>query len=80
MCWSDNAGARIIKGFTQHSEGDWNATLQINLTGPFLCGQAVVPDMIERGGGKIINLASIASFVGRRTVAPMSLPSLGRWD
>ncbi len=61
----NNAGARIIKGFMQHSEGDWNAMLQINLTGPFLCGQAVVPDMIERGGGKIINLASIASFVGR---------------
>jgi NAD(P)-dependent dehydrogenase (short-subunit alcohol dehydrogenase family) len=61
----NNAGARIIKGFMQHSIDDWNAMLQINLTGPFLCSQAVVPSMIERGGGKIINLVSIASFMGR---------------
>lgn len=61
----NNAGVRFIKGFLQHSEDDWNKMLQINLTGPFLCAQAVVPHMLAGGGGRIINLASIASFMGR---------------
>ncbi len=61
----NNAGARIIKGFMQHSEDDWENMLQINLTGPFLCSQAVVPSMAKNGGGAIINLCSIASFMGR---------------
>ena len=61
----NNAGARYIKGFLQHTEDDWETMIRINLTGPFLCAQAVVPHMLKAGKGKIINLASIASFQGR---------------
>jgi len=61
----NNAGARIIKGFMQHSEADWHKMLNINLTGPFLFSQAVVPNMVANGGGSIINVCSIASFQGR---------------
>ncbi|MFT5174712.1 MAG: NAD(P)-dependent dehydrogenase (short-subunit alcohol dehydrogenase family) [Gammaproteobacteria bacterium] len=61
----NNAGVRIIKGFMQHSRDDWNKMLDINLTGPFVCAQAVIPHMVANGGGTIINLCSIASFVGR---------------
>ncbi len=61
----NNAGSRIIRGFSQHTLDDWNRMLQINLTGPFLCAQAVIPHMLKQGAGKIINIASIASFVGR---------------
>lgn len=61
----NNAGARTIKGFLQHTLDDWNRMIDINLTGPFLCSRAVVPHMLETGGGKIINIASIASFMGR---------------
>jgi NAD(P)-dependent dehydrogenase (short-subunit alcohol dehydrogenase family) len=61
----NNAGARYIKGFLEHTKADWDAMLSINLTGPFLCSQAVVPHMLAAGKGKIINLASIASFMGR---------------
>ena len=61
----NNAGVRTIKGFLEHTEEDWNRMLAVNLTGPFLCSRAVLPSMLETGKGKIINLASIASFVGR---------------
>jgi NAD(P)-dependent dehydrogenase (short-subunit alcohol dehydrogenase family) len=61
----NNAGARTIKGLMQHSLEDWELMLRINLTGPFICSQAVLPDMVKRGKGVIINIASIASFMGR---------------
>ena len=61
----NNAGARIIKGLMQHTLDDWDQMIRINLTGPFLCAQAVIPSMIESGSGNIINLGSIASFMGR---------------
>ena len=61
----NNAGVRTIKGFLEHTEEDWNRMISVNLTGPFLCSQAVLPSMLETGKGKIINLASIASFTGR---------------
>ena len=42
----------------------WNQVIQTNLTGTFLCAQAVARIMIERQQGKIINIASIAAFAG----------------
>jgi 3-oxoacyl-[acyl-carrier protein] reductase len=41
----------------------WDRILRTNLTGPFLLARAVLPQMIERGGGVIINTASISAFV-----------------
>lgn len=61
----NNAGARIIKGLMQHTLDDWNKMLQINLTAPFICSQAVIPNMVKRKTGNIIHIASIASFMGR---------------
>lgn len=61
----NNAGARSIKGLMQHSQNDWERMIQINLTGPFYCSQAVIPQMLEQGSGNIINFGSIASFMGR---------------
>lgn len=61
----NNAGSRCVKSFLDHTEEDWNTMIAVNLTGPFLCAKAVVPHMLKAGKGKVINLASIASFVGR---------------
>lgn len=61
----NNAGARVIKGLMQHTLDDWHQMLDINLGGPFLCSQAVIPQMIKQQSGNIINVASIASFMGR---------------
>jgi NAD(P)-dependent dehydrogenase (short-subunit alcohol dehydrogenase family) len=39
--------------------------LDVNLTSQFLCAKAVVPHMLRQGKGKIVNIASIASYIGR---------------
>jgi NAD(P)-dependent dehydrogenase (short-subunit alcohol dehydrogenase family) len=41
---------------------DWDRTLNVNLKGVFLCCKYAVPEMLERGGGTIINIASIAGL------------------
>ena len=61
----NNAGSRCIKPFLEHSEAEWRRMLDVNLTGHFLCCKAAVPHMIAAGGGKIINMASIAAIAGR---------------
>lgn len=44
---------------TELSRAEWDQVLAINLTGPMLCAKAVLPGMIERGSGHIVNIASI---------------------
>jgi NAD(P)-dependent dehydrogenase (short-subunit alcohol dehydrogenase family) len=61
----NNVGVRITKPFLEHTDADWNVMIATNLTGPFFCARAVTPFMIRGGSGRIINTASIASFVGR---------------
>lgn len=39
----------------------WERTISVNLNGAFYCCQAVIPGMIEKGGGKIVNIASLAA-------------------
>ncbi len=61
----NNAGSRVINGFLDHTKDDWNKMPNINLSGPFYCSQEFVPIMIRNGGGSIINVCSIASYMGR---------------
>jgi NAD(P)-dependent dehydrogenase (short-subunit alcohol dehydrogenase family) len=60
----NNAGIYLQKQVNQLSEEEWDRVLAINLKSVFLCSQAVLPGMIERKYGKIINIASIAGMVG----------------
>ena len=57
----NNAGVRSVHSFLEHPRDDWEHTLAVNLTAPFLLSQAVAPHMIERGKGKILNITSIAA-------------------
>ncbi len=50
--------------FLEVSEAEWRQVLDVNLTGTFLCCQAVAPHMIEQGSGKIVNLASGRGVAG----------------
>jgi len=61
----NNAGIRFVKPFLDCTEEEWRKTLDVNLTGLFLCSQAAVPYMLQRGKGKIINVASVAGQFGR---------------
>ena len=65
----NNAG--IIKRIPmcEMSAEDYRQVVDIDLVAPFLCAKAVIPGMIERGHGKIINLCSMMSELGRETVS-----------
>lgn len=65
----NNAG--IIKRIaaTEMTLSQWNEVITTDLTAPFLLSQAVAKGMIERGAGKIINMCSMMSEVGRNTVS-----------
>lgn len=65
----NNAG--IIKRIpmTEMSAEEWRQVIDIDLTGPFILAKAVIPAMIEKGHGKIINIASLMSELGRETVS-----------
>ncbi|NUM55594.1 MAG: SDR family oxidoreductase [Candidatus Hydrogenedentes bacterium] len=58
----NNAGYACFKPFTELSVDEWRRTIDVNLTGAFLCTKAVLPSMIARGGGRIINISSVAGL------------------
>jgi p-cumic alcohol dehydrogenase len=43
---------------------DWQKMMAVNVMGPWLCATAVAPSMRERGGGRIVNIASVIAHVG----------------
>jgi len=56
------AGINIRKPMLELSEADWDRTLRLNLDASFLLAQRLAPAMIERGWGRIINIASLQSI------------------
>jgi NAD(P)-dependent dehydrogenase (short-subunit alcohol dehydrogenase family) len=50
------------------TEEGWDAVMNVNAKGPFLCAQAAARKMIPQGGGCIVNVASVLSFIGHPTV------------
>lgn len=65
----NNAG--IIKRIpmVETSVKEWQEVINIDLVGPFIMSKAVLPDMIEKRKGKIINICSLMSELGRETVS-----------
>ena len=57
---------------TDVSDADWNRTIAINLNGTFNTCRAVVPGMVERGWGRIVNIASIAGKEGNPNLSAYS--------
>jgi NAD(P)-dependent dehydrogenase (short-subunit alcohol dehydrogenase family) len=60
----NNAGINVLKPSDAITPEEWNRVMAVNLTGVFLCAQAVARVMRRHGGGRIINVASIFGLVG----------------
>lgn len=65
----NNAGIIRRGSFVDHTRADWDRVLKVNLGGTFNCAKAIIPHMIRQGGGKIVNVTSIAGKVGDITAA-----------
>ena len=65
----NNAG--IIKRIPMHemSADEFRQVIDVDLNAPFIMSKAVIPAMIKKGGGKIINICSMMSELGRETVS-----------
>ncbi|MBS3762796.1 MAG: SDR family oxidoreductase [Planctomycetes bacterium] len=68
----NNAGLQRRAPLEEMSTEKWQEVIETNLTGAFLVARRVVPRMIERESGKIINMCSLMSEVGRPTVGNYS--------
>jgi 2-dehydro-3-deoxy-D-gluconate 5-dehydrogenase len=60
----NNAGMAKIKPLLETTLDEWNDTFSINLRAVLLLSQIIVPQMIERKNGKIVNISSIGAFFG----------------
>ncbi len=73
----NNAGMRQSKPFTQMTVEDWRIVNGVNMDGPFYACQAVVPGMIERGWGRIVNVSGLNAFTGRAEWAHVCAGKMG---
>lgn len=69
----NNAGINLRKPFENFEEKEWKNILDININGAMIVSQAVAPFMIDRKAGKIINICSMQSELGRPTIVPYAV-------
>ena len=72
----NNAGIGRFGPLHRFSDADWDATLETNLRGVFLCSKAVLPRMIAQRSGHIINIGSLA---GHNTFAGAAAYCASKW-
>jgi NAD(P)-dependent dehydrogenase (short-subunit alcohol dehydrogenase family)/enamine deaminase RidA (YjgF/YER057c/UK114 family) len=65
----NNAGAAGSMPLKRTSLDDWNRLMAVNATGAFLCTRAVLPAMLERHWGRVVNIASTAGLGGGKYLA-----------
>ncbi|MFW6309834.1 MAG: SDR family NAD(P)-dependent oxidoreductase [Prolixibacteraceae bacterium] len=73
----NNAGINIRGPFENFEEKKWKKVLDININGAMIVSQAVAPFMIKRKQGKIINICSMQSELGRETIVPYAVSKGG---
>ena len=62
----NNAGVSGFDPFLKITDELWDRIMAVNLNGPFYCAQAVVPDMVEAGWGRIVNISSSSAQSGQQ--------------
>ena len=60
----NNAGIVVRRGLLDMEDADYTRVLDVNLVGPFLLIRRIVPDMVKRGTGRVINVSSISGTLG----------------
>lgn len=75
----NNAARRPHKPFLETTDDDWNAVVDIALTGSFRTCRAFLPGMVENGWGRIINFAGMKAMRGYFEGAPISAAKHGVW-
>jgi NAD(P)-dependent dehydrogenase (short-subunit alcohol dehydrogenase family) len=73
----NNAGINIRGPIQQLTEADWDAVVDTNLKGPFLCARAFGPRMVSRGWGRVINLGSVLGVIALPGRAPYAASKAG---
>jgi 2-deoxy-D-gluconate 3-dehydrogenase len=73
----NNAGIALPAPFLETTEEQWQRIIDVNLKSAFFCSQAVARKMVEKGSGKIVNLASTSSFVAGREEVPYAISKAG---
>ena len=73
----NNAGTNIRGSIEQLTEADWDAVVDTNLKGPFLCARAIGPGMVKRGWGRVINLGSVLGVIALAGRAPYASSKAG---
>jgi len=68
----NNAGAAASAPLRKITLEEWNDMLRVNATSTFLCTREFVPDMMQRGWGRIVNMASFAGLHGGKYIAHYS--------
>ena len=66
----NNAGMQIRNPLHEFADADWHLLMKTNLDSAYFVGKAVAQKMIPRGHGKIINICSVQSELGRPGIAP----------
>lgn len=73
----NNAGIQHYGNVVSTPEEEWDHVLGVNLKSIFLCAKYCIPEMQKRGGGAIINTASVQSFACQPNVAPYTTSKAG---
>ena len=66
----NNSGVNVRKLPHELDLAEWQTVIDVNLTGVFLMSKAAYPEMVKRGGGKVINIGSMMSIFAHETLAP----------
>ncbi len=74
----NNAGIQRRAPIQDFSVDDWDGIVAANLSSAFYVSRALLPHMVGRESGKIINIASVQSLLARQTIAPYSATKGGR--
>jgi meso-butanediol dehydrogenase/(S,S)-butanediol dehydrogenase/diacetyl reductase len=72
----NNAGVGLFKFVTDVADDEWDRVLEVNLRGVFYATRAVAPHMIDRKGGRIVNISSVA---GRFATAMQTAYCAAKW-